>query len=140
MASPSVRIASELAAEIQADGLDPQDLISDFQDWKAGQPDDSYIFGWDVLGIGSTYLYHAHMVPLNVKADLVTWDNAWSLRGRRTSDRYLFYADGGAREGFLLVAVIDDPGAHLIWQAAYKSMRDELEHIAEQFCVYGIVP
>ena len=61
--------------------------------WKSGQPDGSYVFGHDSLGIGSKYLYHAHMVPLNVNEDLHEWDKAWERgRGRRTSDRYLLYA------------------------------------------------
>lgn len=141
MAPPRVRIAPQLVTQLQADGHDPGQLLSDFEEWKAGHPDDSYIFGHDSLGIGTKYLYHAHMVPLNVQAELQEWDKVWERgRGRRTSDRYLLYAYGGAREGYLLVAVIDDPGAHQLWAPQNRALRANLEQVAEDFCVFGTMP
>lgn len=131
-------MGSGLSAQILAGGLDPQVLLDDFSDWKDGPPDDHYEFGQDVLGIGSRYLRHVHMAPLNDALAWRVWDNAWRRRGRRTSDRYLFYADGGAREGFLLIAAIDDPGAHAIWQQLAVVV--QWEAIANDFCVFGIVP
>ena len=123
---------------MRREGLTPQDLITDFQDWKSGHPDDHYLFGHDVRGIGSAYLLHAHMAPLTITADKVTWDAAWQKCRKRTSDRYVFYADGGSREGYLLVAVIDDPGAHAIWQNAVAV--SDFEQVAEDFCVFGNTP
>src|SRR5688572_12918698 len=35
-------------------------VLADFEAWKAGKEDDSYIFGHDSLGIGSKYLFHTH--------------------------------------------------------------------------------
>lgn len=61
-------------------------------------------------------------------------------RGRRTSDRYLLYAYGGHREGYLLISVIDDPGAHELWAPQNKARRQALEEIAEAFCVFGTIP
>ena len=138
MASPRVRLTSQLDSQLQLAGNDPNDLIADFQDWKTGAPDNSYTFGEDLLGIGSSYLYHAHMVPVTVAADLTRWSKAWSQRKKRTSDRYLFYANGGMREGYLLIALIDDPGAHAIWQN--QTALQDLEQVADDFCVYGLVP
>jgi len=81
------------------------------------------------------------MVPLFVESDLAKWDRAWQLhQARRTSDRYLFYADGGAHKGFLLIDILNDPGAHDIWKPAYRQMLNAWEGIAEQFIFFGIAP
>lgn len=138
MAAPRVRMGSGLQAQMRAAGLSPATLIATFADWKSGGPDDHYQFGRDALGIGSAHLFHVHMVPLNDPAAWQAWDQAWRRYGRRTSDRYLFYADGGAREGFLLIAAIDDPGGHAIWQQG--AVLSQWEAIASDFCVFGIVP
>jgi len=141
LAAPRVRITPQLVAQLQANGRDPGQLLSDFEAWKAGREDDSYIFGHDSLGIGSKYLYHTHMVPLNDQVALDLWDKVWERgRGRRTSDRYLLYAYGGPREGYLLIAVIDDPGAHELWAPKNNGQRAALEEVAEDFCVFGSIP
>lgn len=138
MARRRVRAGSDLEAQIRNAGLDPLFLIDAFTDWKSGPADDHYEFGHDALGIGSRYLYHVHMVPLHDALAWRVWDNAWRRRSRRTSDRYLFYADGGASEGYLLISAIDDPGAHAIWQQ--PTIIRAWESIADDFCVFGTVP
>lgn len=135
-----VRLTRRLQSQLRACNLDPLQIAKDFADWKCGHPDDHYLFGHDCLGIGSRHLRHVHMVPLNDEQALRRWNHAWERgRGRRTSDRYLLYADGSPREGFLLIAVIDDPGAHELWSASNAARRSSLEQVAEDFCVFGIV-
>ena len=81
------------------------------------------------------------MVPLNDELALLRWNTAWERgSGRRTSDRYVLYADGGTREGLLMIWIIDDPGAHDLWLPANKEYLSTLEDVAEQFCVFGRMP
>jgi len=87
-------------------------LAAEFALWKSGGEDDHYDFGKDGLGLRSKVLYHVHMVPIHVEGAQEAWNKAWARHGKRTSDRYLFYAYGGPRLGWLLLDVIDDPGAH----------------------------
>lgn len=134
-------MTSSLARDLSAAELDPNQLMVDFSEWKDHDPDEHYLFGKDGFNAGSNNLRHVHIVPLFVATDQEKWDHAWESRhGRRTSDRYLFYADGGKREGFLLIDILDDPGAHTIWMPAYRGTRQFWEDIAEQFIVFGTVP
>lgn len=134
-----VRIVSSLEARLIANGLDPNQLLQDFSSWKdSSDPDSCYIFGKDAFNMNSTRLRHVHMVPLFSNDDQEKWNLAWRRFSRRTSDRYLFYADGGVREGYLLIDILDDPGAHTIWSPANKQILSNWEEIAEKFIIYGI--
>jgi len=77
---------------------------------------------------------------MNVAKAKNAWDEAWSRYGKRTSDRYLFYTYGGARLGWLLLDLIDDPGAHLVWTLEYRAYRHTLEAWAEAFSDFGVLP
>lgn len=135
-----VQITSDLKEQLLAENLDSAQLILDFTEWKSGAEDDHYFFGRDGLGRGSKFLAHVHMVPLFVPADADNWDKCWQHRWPRKSDRYLFYVDGGRSFGFLLITIINDPGAHKVWGPAYKKYRSDLEHIADEFFHFGKIP
>lgn len=137
-----VRIVPSLSDRLIQAGLNPNQLLQDFSDWKnSADPENSYLFGKDAFNLNSSTLRHVHIVPLLVKQDLEKWDLAWSRYARRTSDRYLFYADGGAREGFLLISILDDPGAHTIWNSGSHNQQllNAWEQIAENFTIHGLI-
>lgn len=136
----SVKLTSDLTDQLLAENLDPIQLIIDFSDWKAGAEDDHFVFGRDGLGRGSKLLNHVHMVPLFVPEDWDEWQRCWENSWPRKSDRYLFYADGGLAYGYLLIAIINDPGAHKVWSAPFKAYRIALEQIADDFFYFGKVP
>ena len=53
----------------------------------------------------------------------------------RTSDRYVLYAYE-PRHGYLIIDILDDPGAHDIWMARYTKL-PAYELAATDFCTYG---
>jgi hypothetical protein len=89
----------------------PQVFIQRFLEWKSGDEDGSYYFGKDALNRNSKWLRHVHMVPIASPDAIAQWDKNWQRSRARKSDRYLFYSDGGSF-GYLLLGVVNDPGAH----------------------------
>ncbi|MDQ1815019.1 hypothetical protein RBA41_17050 [Massilia sp. CCM 9210] len=79
------------------------------------------------------------MVPLGTAAAARWKENFRKKRGNK-SDRYLFYVDGGPAYGFLLLAIIDDPGGHAIWDKSNEDLRKIWDKMAERFHSQGIVP
>ena len=111
-------------------------LITDFSEWKSGDEFEHPIFCHDQVENG---LHHVHMVPLNKIEDLKKWDAQMvkkHTRHKRRSDRYLLFADGG-RFGYLLIQILDDPGAHALWKnkAALKNYLT----VADNFIFNGSV-
>lgn len=134
-----VAVAPALQEKLLSQGLDPQVLLEDFKLWKSGDDeDDSYIFARDGLNRNSKYLAHAHMLP-TLEDALNSWNFAWTKHRKRTSDRYLFYVDGGLVYGYLLLDIVDDPGAHNVWKNEPSKMA-ALERAAEQFFLSGLIP
>jgi len=123
-----------------SDPLEPQLLIEVFREWKSGDEDGSYFFSRDSRPINGKYLHHAHMIPANMQDELAKWDNNWRRHRKRTSDRYILYADGGVSYGFLLIALIDDPGAHKLWNPERRGEVEILEKVAENFANFGLLP
>jgi Toxin YafO, type II toxin-antitoxin system len=76
----------------------------------------------------------------NVQDDLARWNHNWRYHRKRTSDRYILYANGGISHGFLLIAIINDPGAHALWNEQNRAVLALMEGIAEQFCIFGRLP
>lgn len=138
--APPVCVAPALRDKLDIIPGAADTLAQEFAAWKAGGEDDHYDFGKDGLGINSKVLCHVHMVPKNVRGAQDAWDKAWARYGRRTSDRYLFYAYGGPRLGWLLLDVIDDPGAHKVWEDEQRDYRLQLEAWAQAFVDFGKVP
>jgi hypothetical protein len=135
-----VRVASALRDKLAIIPGAVDALVEEFAAWKSSGEDDHYDFGKDGLGLGTKVLFHVHMVPLNVPEDHERWDKAWKRHGRRTSDRYLFHAFGGARLGWLLLDIVDDPGAHKVWDPEHRAVRAQLEAWAEAFTATGRLP
>jgi hypothetical protein len=135
-----VTLTNPLRQQLSAGGVDPDQLCSDFATWKTGGDDDSYLFGKHSVATRGQHLCHVHLVPLNEPATLSRWNTAWRRRSKRTSDRCLFYADGGRAYGFLLIAVIGDPGAHAVWQESRRAEVAFLEKIAADFYYTGRFP
>ncbi|MDQ1922150.1 hypothetical protein [Massilia pseudoviolaceinigra] len=103
------------------------------------------VFGRDVANMGSRYARHAHMVPVNDADKLALWKKTWAKNRKHNSnqhqlsDRYLIYADGG-RYGYLIIDIINDPGAHKVWTAKFTAVRDMWEEIASDFVCLGKIP
>ena len=117
-------------------------MVKAFSEWKSGHPDGQYWFSRDVRGADGN-LYHVHLIPENVPEAREEWDVLWFDKPirpwLRRSDRYLLYANGG-RHGYLLIAILEDPGAHKLWTPALKLVRETFEIVAENFVYFGQVP
>lgn len=135
-----VRITQALKDQLVAASLDPNILIARFSDWKAGDEYSSYFFGKDALGLNTSVLRHVHTIPLHDAEQLASWNRAWRRRppARKTSDRYLFYCDGGAQYGYLLIYIVGDPGAHdFLSSPESRQLLSVFEQCADQFIHFG---
>lgn len=137
-----VRLTEALKTQLLAEKLDPNVLTQRFSDWKSGDEYSSYLFGKDGLGLNTIVLRHVHMIPLHDPNALSKWDIAWKRTppGRKTSDRYLFYCDGGTGYGFLLIYIVGDPGGHDVLSApGSKPLINKFEACADQFVHFGTI-
>jgi len=135
-----VRITQALNGQLIAERLDPNVLVTRFSEWKAGDEYSSYFFGKDALGLNTSILRHVHMIPLHDAEQLASWNRAWGRRppARKTSDRYLFYCDGGAQHGYLLIYIVGDPGAHdFLNSPETRQLLAAFEQCADQFIHFG---
>ncbi|NHZ60913.1 hypothetical protein [Massilia genomosp. 1] len=141
-----IHIASDLHQRFASLGVSLDRLVDAFEKWKS-DPDgrQTLVFGRDIANTGSRYVRHVHMIPVNLVDDLAVWKNIYAKNKKfksnrpQLSDRYLIYADGG-RYGYLIIDMINDPGAHEIWTARFKRVRDEWEEIASDFVCLGKIP
>lgn len=135
-----VKVSSELSSRLAAIGpTAEQTLIKDFTAWKSGKDEfGHYFFSRDKVEKG---LRHVHIVPKNNSVDLATWNRLWKARRPhlRRSDRYLLYAHDNTH-GYLLIQIIDDPGAHNLWQPKNRAVLERYEIVADNFCFNGTVP
>lgn len=135
-----VRLTEALKTQLLAENLNPNVLTQRFSEWKSGDEYSSYLFGKDGLGLKTTVLRHVHLVPIHDLVALSKWNIAWGRKppGRKTSDRYLFYCDGGANSGYLLIYIVGDPGGH---KALFdsKPLIDKFEACADQFVNFGTI-
>ena len=107
---------------LQERGFDPEKFAADFDNWKASFPAGeyaAYAFGKDgayskpkVNGKANT-LMHVHLAPRKDPVARALWDEAWRLRRRKVSDHVLVYVHD-QRHGYLLIYILDEPGAHAI--------------------------
>lgn len=85
------------------------------------------------------------MIPMNNAGNLASWKKIYAKNKKynsyqpQLSDRYLIYADGG-RHGYLIIDLINDPGAHQIWNARFKGIREHWEEVASDFVCLGKLP
>jgi Toxin YafO, type II toxin-antitoxin system len=130
-----------LTQAFAAEGVDAQRFMDRFVQWKQAGEDESYFFGKDALNLRSKLIRHVHMVPLASPQALAAWDTNWQRRRKRVSDRFLFYVDG-ARHGYLLLYIVNDPGAHDFLNSANpasRAVRQAMQKMADQFYHFGIV-
>lgn len=132
-------VSSHLETYLVDSLVDPKIFINDFLDWKSGDEDDSYYFAKDAFNLHSEHVRHVHMVPLFEQNSIEKWDANWRKFRKRTSDRYLFYVDGG-HFGYLLLYIVNDPGAHTFLSDPSDAEREllrEFERIADNFVHFG---
>jgi hypothetical protein len=133
-----VQMTSFLREELSRLGTDPDKFIESFSDWKSRGPAgefDHYYFGKDSEYLrptlnGKRVLRHVHLVPSDNSADLAEWDRDWRRYRRRKSDTALVYADGG-RHGYLLIAILWEPGGHALAEMKTKESADLMNNFAE---------
>ncbi|MGB4584776.1 MAG: type II toxin-antitoxin system YafO family toxin [Rhodoferax sp.] len=138
-----VHVTSQLSAHLLAVSQHAESvLVRKFTEWKSGPDDGHYWFSQNKRG-DDGLLFHVHLIPNNEPAARKEWDRLW--RGppvrpwRRRSDRYLLYADG-KRHGYLLIALLEDPGAHDLWQPLNRKMLEDFVVVADNFDFNGSVP
>ena len=134
-AALKVQLASQLITALISTGQSPALLQAKFAEWKSSEPDEHYWFSREV--IGDFGLLHVHMIPQNETERRKQCESDWKNYRKRRSDRYLIFANGGPRLGYLLIDLIEDPGAHLLWEHelrppsyAWKAFLDTLLHPA----------
>ncbi|NHZ36019.1 type II toxin-antitoxin system YafO family toxin [Massilia rubra] len=115
-------------------------IRDEFQYYKSGNEFDHEWFCHDRGADPGSYLSHVHLIPSNPE-DEATWladfENKHKRR-HRSSDRYVLYASD-PRHGYLIIDILDDPGAHEVW----KQRRTKLagyELAATDFCTFGPKP
>lgn len=137
-----IKITSKLEAGIAVDlavhGITTDTLRQSFLDFVISK--DSYEYGKVVGPLPGKYLWHAHMVPLTMQAELDRWDRDYERYTRCTSDRYLFYAKREPSVSYLLIDHVIDPGAHDLWLPKFKGAVDAMERAAEDFYFHGKIP
>lgn len=124
-----VKMTVALDMQMQADKLDPGELIAAFSEWKSSNDEySSYFFGKDaayakpaIFGMPRAFR-HVHLVPMTDADQLIAWNKAWKRRGRKTSDRALVYVDADG-ERYLLIFILSEPDAHAI--GAMKTQKDK---------------
>lgn len=137
-----VHVAGPLKRELNALGPQAEALfVTRFTQWVTGDEFQHYWFCHKVRG-DDGYLYHVHLLPQKQQHKRDRWDYLWARprqRHDRTSDRYLLYAQNAAGD-YLLIEILDDPGAHLLWKPQYKQTLDDYIIVAENFVIFGDVP
>lgn len=116
-------------------------LVAQFTAWAGGDEFQQYWFSNKKIG-DDRYLYHVHLIPQNEPDKRQKWDSLRKKprqRHRRRSDRYLLYSANG-RGDYLLVDILDDPGAHLLWTPGYKQTLQDYATVAENFYFDDDIP
>lgn len=62
------------------------------------------------------------------------------MRPCRVFTQPLLYADGTPSFGYLLITLINDPGAHTLWEVQNRQLVQLLERIADDFYHHGKAP
>lgn len=108
---------------------------------------DEYLFGKDgayqlpTVNGRRNVLRHVHLVPLKSPEQLKQWDKSWHFRRRKSSDRALVYVDNG-RGDYLLIHILNDPGAHetaSMRTLQHRQLMEQLAKVADMFIHSGQV-
>ncbi|WP_171939402.1 type II toxin-antitoxin system YafO family toxin [Herbaspirillum rubrisubalbicans] len=117
--------------------IDPEVLRQEFSDYKDGDEFEHPLFCHNVGADHNKYLRHVHFKPFTpdkAKEWELMYESDYDYK-RRTSDCYVLYAED-KRNGYLIIDLLFDPGAHGIWKLRYTKLA-KAEEIAENFCVFG---
>jgi len=114
------------------------DLVDAFKWWKesTGREFQSPIFGKDAalfspkVGGRAYALRHCHLVPLNDANALKAWARSHRFGSRKVSDRVLIYVQQD--DDFLLIDIVDDPGAHALMRMTDKQGKSFMLKCAEE--------
>jgi len=93
---------------------------------------------------GDPKLMHVHLMPSVNKGDNDLWMKRWRLNrpaSHRTSDMALVYVLNDAGD-FLLIAILDEPGAHAVADMRTPQSKATMERfaaVAEAFCSDGSI-
>lgn len=121
----------------QENHLDLARFIQLFEQWKMQGEDESYFFGKDSYFIVPSNLKHVHLVPILNQNSLSQWNKNWEKGSRRTSDRFLIYAEDNER--YLLIAILPEPTAHAFVKMETpqsKTLMSLFSQVADDFIYY----
>ena len=141
-----VRMTAALKEALERVGLDADQLLADFAEWKAGDEYAHFFFGKDGAYLapkinGEYALMHVHLVPLVDLKNLREWKAAHKRGSRKTSDRVLVYVTD-KRYGHLLIFILDEPIAHRIAKRQTVEDRETMDGfavVAEEFFFSGSI-
>jgi hypothetical protein len=145
-----VRITEALRTALANIGQNSAQLVRDFGDWKSLGPAGEYsseIFGKDgayrAPSVGGVVykLRHVHLIPLLDRPKRRRWLEKFRVRGRKTSNRVLVYAEDG-RGNYLLIFILNEPSAHDIAEMRTARDRETMKGfaaVAEAFLHDGTV-
>ena len=105
-----INVYQTLAEDITKYGMSVTELRTLFYELKSGYPPD--FFGRDVPNSNSEIIHHVHIIPDESDPKRKQWleNCARNNQFQKTSDNFLFYADDG-RSNYWLIAIAK-PGGH----------------------------
>lgn len=139
MGGPKVWILGDLFDTLAPRGLNSETLRNSFAAYKGGDEFSHKLFCHDIGSDPGCHLRHVHFIPTDPE-DLNRWMELFKIpykRKQRTSDRYVLYAHDKTY-GFLLIDILDDPGAHSLWSQRRTTLAG-YEKVASNFCTFGPV-
>lgn len=137
-----VFVSHQLEEAAKAAKIDLTKLVEQFAWWKA-DPDREFRSFW--FGKDGAYqspdvdgrpyeLRHCHLPPSSEPAK-TRWAAVFKKLGRKTSDRVLVYARRKNGD-YLLIYVLDEPGAHEIAEMRTKDHERLMRALAEMAAVF----
>jgi hypothetical protein len=114
-------------------------FASEFAAWK--KTGKHFAFGRDSayrepkVGVEDYKLRHVHLMPGISQKDIDAWERHWKQGRERKSDHALVYA-ADDRGNFLLIGILDEPGAHAVARMKtqkHKATMEGYAAIAEAF-------
>ena len=116
-------------------------FIEQFSNWKTSSDEyNFYLFGKDSEFIFPKIVEgkfkHVHIMPLD-NVELQKWDKKWKYKSRKTSNRFLIYAQNQIGD-YLLIAILEN-GHNVIKMQNEKDklLMSGYAKIADNFCSNG---
>lgn len=143
-----VVLTAALQQELERHGQGASQVFADeFAAWRKNGA--NVLFGKDgpyrkPLVQGEPKLMHVHLIPGLSQTEQDLWIKKWTLRrpaSHRTSDHVLVYVIDDYGDA-LLIAILDEPGAHAIAEMRTPRDAETMEGfaaVAEEYCATGRV-